>query len=171
MPKFLYDGAMRILGIDPGLATIGLGLIESANGQNVTAIEWLTIETSSADTLSTRLAEIAKDLGEYIREAQPELVVVEKLYFATNEKTAIDVAHARGVILAAVASARIPVLEPTPPQLKSCITGDGRADKKQMEKMIVTLFHLDSIPKPDDAADALALAAYGAFMGKHSLIA
>lgn len=162
---------MRILGIDPGLATIGLGLIEASNNQKVQALEWLTIETAPTLNFADRLAEIAHDLAAYLAENQPDLVVIEKLYFSVNEKTALDVAHARGVIVATVAQKRIPILEPTPPQLKSCITGDGNADKKQMQRMVVTLFHLDEIPTPDDAADALALAAYGAFQGKHSLIA
>ncbi len=161
---------MRILGIDPGLATIGLGLIEAPNSQKVEALEWLTIETFSTTNFADRLAEIANDLEAYLTETQPELVVIEKLYFSTNEKTALDVAHARGVIVATVAKKRIPIIEPTPPQLKSCITGDGNADKKQMQKMVVTLFHLHEMPTPDDAVDALALAAYGAFQGKISTL-
>lgn len=162
---------MRILGIDPGLATIGLGLIESTGNQKVDAIEWLILETQPSSSFSERLDEIATDLQKYLEEAQPELVVIEKLYFSTNEKTALDVAHARGVILATVAAARIPIIEPTPPQLKSCIAGDGNADKKQMQKMVMMLYKLTEVPKPDDAADALALAAYGAFQNTKTFIA
>lgn len=162
---------MRIIGIDPGLATVGIGLIEGVS-PNPKALEWLTIETSAGMPMAQRLLEIENDLNAYLKETQPKLAVIEKLYFSVNEKTALDVAQARGVLMATVAKHDIPILEPTPPQLKSCITGDGSADKKQMQHMVKTLFNLDEIPKPDDAADALALAAFGAFNGKHmSLIA
>ena len=127
-----YTVPMRIIGIDPGLATIGIGLIESRSSQTVSPIEWLTIETKAGLPMADRLKEIADDLSAYLQENQPELAVIEKLYFSVNEKTALDVAQARGVILATVAAQGIPIIEPTPPELKSCITGDGRADKKQI---------------------------------------
>ncbi|MCA9370727.1 MAG: crossover junction endodeoxyribonuclease RuvC [Candidatus Peregrinibacteria bacterium] len=162
---------MRILGIDPGLATIGMGLADGTI-QEPCALEWLTIETKAGLPLAERLREIEDDLNAYLKEMQPELAVIEKLYFSVNEKTALDVAQARGVILATVARTGIPIIEPTPPELKSCITGDGSADKKQMQQMVKMLFRLDEIPHPDDAADALALAAFGLFQGKSaSLIA
>lgn len=159
---------MRILGIDPGLATIGLGLIEVQANLTLTAHEWLTIETSAKTDLAERLHEIEHDLCQYLTETRPDLAVIETLYFSRNEKTAIDVAQARGVILASVARQSIPILEPSPRELKSCITGDGSADKLQMQQMVQTIFHLDDIPKPDDAADALALAAFGAYQGKQA---
>ena len=161
---------MRIIGIDPGLATIGIGLIDSESSQSVTPIEWLTIETKAGLPMADRLKEIADDLSAYLKENQPELAVIEKLYFSVNEKTALDVAQARGVILATVAATGIPIIEPTPPQLKSCITGDGSADKKQMQEMVKIIMNLEEIPTPDDAADALALAAYGAYLGKQASI-
>jgi len=161
---------MRIIGIDPGLATIGIGLIESPSSQIVSPIEWLTIETKAGLPLANRLKEIADDLSEYLKENQPELAVIEKLYFSVNEKTALDVAQARGVILATVAAYGIPIIEPTPPELKSCITGDGKADKKQMQEMVKIIMNLSEIPKPDDAADALALAAFGAYQGKRACV-
>ena len=159
-----YTIAMRVLGIDPGLATIGIGLAEGS-AMKPGAIEWLTIETAAATPLAERLREIEDDVSQYLQDTQPEMVVVEKLYFSVNEKTALDVAHARGVIMATVARQNIPILEPTPPELKSCIAGDGSADKRQMQEMVKMLFRLDEIPTPDDAADALALAAFGLFQG------
>ncbi len=166
----LYTIAMRIIGIDPGLATIGIGLIESESSHSVHPVEWLTIETESGLALPDRLKEIADDLRQYLKEQSPDLAVIEKLYFSVNEKTALDVAQARGVILATVAEIGIPIIEPTPPELKSCITGDGGADKKQMQEMVKILMKLDEIPQPDDAADALALAAFGAFQGKQATV-
>ena len=161
---------MRIIGIDPGLATIGIGLIESESSQRVSPIEWLTIETKAGLPMADRLQEIGDDLAQYLKENQPELAVIEKLYFSVNEKTALDVAQARGVILATVAAHGIPIIEPTPPELKSCITGDGKADKKQMQEMVKVIMHLHEIPQPDDAADALALAAFGAYQGKQARV-
>lgn len=157
---------MRVIGIDPGLATIGIGLGE---GDTVAphALEWLTIETAASLPFPERLLEIGTDLNTYLQETQPELAVIEKLYFSVNEKTALDVAQARGVIVETVARRGIPILEPTPPQLKSAITGDGSADKRQMQEMVKILFRLQEIPTPDDAADALALTAYGIFQGRN----
>lgn len=162
---------MRILGIDPGLATVGLGLVESEGGNNVRALEWLTITTEAGGKLSDRLREIADDLDAYMQETSPELAVIERLYFSVNVKTALDVAQARGVILATVARHGIPILEPTPSELKSCITGDGNADKAQIQRMLMSMFTLKEPPTPDDAADALALAAFGAFQGRMTLLA
>lgn len=161
---------MRIIGIDPGLATVGIGLIEAKSAHDLRSIDYLTIETNASTPFIERLQEIGEDLSALMDDFQPELAVVEKLYFSVNEKTALDVAQARGVILATTAHYTTKILEPTPPQLKSCITGDGGADKKQMQQMVKILFHLDEIPKPDDAADALALAAFGAFQGKRMVV-
>ncbi len=152
---------MLILGIDPGLATIGLGLLEVRSHADMHAIDWLTINTKPG-VLSERLLEISKDLSEFLQNKKPELAVIERLFFATNEKTALDVAHARGVILSTVAASGIPVIEPTPLQMKLAITGDGQADKVQVQTMLKHLLKLEDIPTPDDAADALALAVYGA---------
>lgn len=165
-----YNAHMRIIGIDPGLATVGIGLIEADSPQNLQVLEYLTIETESGMEAAQRLKEIGEDLEGLLNEYTPELAVIEKLYFSVNEKTALDVAQARGVLLATVARHGLPVLEPTPPELKSSITGDGSADKKQMQEMVKIIFHLDHIPTPDDAADALALAAFGAFRGKRATV-
>jgi len=153
---------MIILGIDPGLATVGIGIIEARDQQNIRAVDWCTIRTKPGVPAAQRLCEIAGNLRTIIAEHKPDLAVVEKIFFATNEKTAIDVAQARGVILQTVSAASIPVLEPTPLQLKSAITGDGKADKKQLQDMLARILHLDEAPQPDDAADALGLAVYGA---------
>ncbi|MFH1444589.1 MAG: crossover junction endodeoxyribonuclease RuvC [Candidatus Peregrinibacteria bacterium] len=151
-----------ILGIDPGLATTGLGLVAVGAGQELSALEWLTIQTQAGLPLAERLEEIQQDLATYLDEKKPDLAVVEKLYFSTNVKTAIDVAHARGVILLTLAAHGIETLEPNPLSLKSCITGDGHADKRQIQDMLCRTLHLEKAPTPDDAADALALAVFGA---------
>lgn len=161
---------MRILGIDPGVATIGLGLVEASSPYDMRAVEWLTIETASSIPFPQRLQEIRRDLAEFLADAKPELCVIERLFFETNVKTALDVAHARGVLVLTAAEAGLPIREPTPLQLKLAITGDGKADKRQMQEMVVRLLHLKEIPKPDDAADALALAIYGALERTHAAI-
>ena len=155
---------MRILGIDPGIATIGIGLLEATSRTTLHVIDWLTITTPAGLPLPERLQEIDRDLTALLRDMKPNLAVVERLFFATNARTAIDVAHGRGVILCRLASEGIDLLEPTPLQLKLAITGDGKADKHQVQTMLMHLLQLTEIPKPDDAADALALAAYGALL-------
>ena len=157
---------MRILGIDPGFATIGLGLLDAPSPHELHAVEWPVITTKPGLSLPERLEEIHRDLTEYLRTTRPDLAVVERLFFETNVKTAMDVSQARGCILLALAQAGIPLLEPTPLQLKSAITGDGKADKRQVQDMIVRMLSLAEIPKPDDAADALALAVYGAVQSR-----
>lgn len=151
---------MRILGIDPGLATIGLGTVEIKDASNIQATDWLTIQTKPMP-LPERLKEIADDLDAFLTETAPDLIVIERLFFARNVRSAMDVAHARGVILSVTAKQGCPLLEPTPLQLKLAITGNGRATKEDMQRMLKNLLHLKEIPQPDDAADALALAFYG----------
>lgn len=157
---------MRILGIDPGLATIGLGLIEAESAHRIRCLEWLIISTPAGESTALRMEEIHRDLKQFLKESRPALAVVERLFFKTNAKTAISVAQARGVILLTLAENQVPVIEPSPLQLKSAITGDGRADKRQMQDMLARMLELTEIPKPDDAADALALAVYGALTHK-----
>lgn len=154
---------MRILGVDPGLTTTGIGVIE-AEGDRFQVIDWMAITSDTALPLSDRLREIAADFEQILDEAKPELAVVEQIFFAKNEKTAINVAHARGVYLMLLGKRGIPVLEVAPMQLKLAITGDGAADKTQMGAMLLRWLKLDAVPKPADAADALALAVYGALM-------
>ncbi|MDP6576121.1 MAG: crossover junction endodeoxyribonuclease RuvC [Candidatus Peribacteraceae bacterium] len=154
---------MKIIGIDPGLATTGIGLLETDDSRKPVSSDWFTIETPARTPLSDRLAELEADLTEYLNLTNPDLAVVERLFFATNEKTALDVAHARGVILLSLKSHQVQILEPTPLELKSCITGDGKADKIQVQNMIMRELKLNEPPKPDDATDALALALFGVY--------
>lgn len=161
---------MRILGIDPGLALIGLGTIEMTTPSDMRATDWLTIRTKPMP-LPERLREIAQDLDAFFKETQPDIIVIEKLFFARNVRSAMDVAHARGVILASAACQECRILEPTPLQLKLAITGNGRATKEDMQRMLLHLLHLKDIPTPDDAADALALAFYGTLHTSSPLIA
>lgn len=161
---------MRVLGIDPGFATIGLGVIDTTHASDLNVVEWLTIETPAGMPFADRLVEIRKDLDEFLDDTKPDLVVIEQLFFSKNQTTALDVAHARGVIICAVAERGIRMLEASPMQLKSGITGDGGADKKQMQAMLMHMLKLQQIPKPDDAADALALAVFGALQQHTSLL-
>ena len=160
---------MHILGIDPGLHRTGLGLLSADGPTTLNVIEWLTIETSPRQHLSERLQELRLDLAAYLQKHNPHLAVVERLFFATNSRTALDVAHCRGVILCTLFEHDIPILEPTPLALKSAITGDGRADKIQMQNMVQRLLSMTSPPRPDDAADALALAIFGALHSARSV--
>ena len=156
---------MRVLGIDPGLATVGIGLVDAPTRDTARCVEWLTIETAAGLPLQERLLEIENDLSEYLDRVKPDLAVVERLFFGKNETTALDVAHARGILLSCLARRGIPLLCPTPVEMKAAVTGDGGADKTQVQTMLVHVFRLKEIPRPDDAADALALALYGALSG------
>ncbi len=153
---------MRILGIDPGLATVGIGMLEAAGPHDLRHPDWCAITTEAGLPLPERLKEIATDLRAMVADFEPELAVVERLFFAVNAQSALEVAQARGVILSILAEAGIPILEPTPLELKLAITGDGQADKSQMQSMVALTLKLNEIPTPADAADALALAVFGA---------
>lgn len=159
---------MRILGIDPGLSTAGIGLIEKGkNAQDIRALDWMTITTPPSLDLPDRLLELALDLETYLKEAKPDLAVVEELFFSTNKRTAMDVSQARGVIIVTLKKHGIEVIGVTPLQLKTAITGDGKADKLQMQTMVKRILKLDTLPSPADAADALALAIFGANHQRH----
>lgn len=151
---------MKILGIDPGTATTGYGVIKS-DGRKLTMLEFGCIKTSKSHPLPERLEEIYKDLNSLIRKHKPIRIAVESVYFYKNVKTAIAVAQARGVVLLCARQNKIPIVEFTPLQVKNSLTNYGKADKKQVQFMVKTLLNLKSIPKPDDAADALALAICG----------
>lgn len=151
---------MRVIGIDPGVATTGWAIVDF-NGQignEIEVVKYGVISTPKLDSLSKRLAEIKKDLDELIKTYKPELSGIEKLIFYNNAKTAIAVGEARGVILLALEEAGIAILECTPPQVKNSVTGYGKAEKKQVQENIKLICGLDEIPKPDDAADAIAIA-------------
>jgi len=148
---------MRILGIDPGYATIGFGLIEAERAQ-VHMVTYGAITTPAGLPLSKRLYQIGSDMEELIQQLKPDVIAVEELFFNTNITTGISVAHGRGVILYAAEDCGIPLFEYTPSQVKLAVTGYGKADKHQVMDMTKRLLQLKSIPRPDDAADALALA-------------
>jgi len=147
-----------ILGIDPGYACCGFGIVEK-RGNIAVSRSWGCIKTTpkTGDT-PTRLFEIFQNIELIIKNFNPSCMAIEKLYFSRNTTTALQVSEARGVILLAAAKNMVPVYEYTPKQVKLAITGSGNADKKQMQMMIARLLHLSDIPKPDDAADGLSLA-------------
>jgi crossover junction endodeoxyribonuclease RuvC len=148
---------LRILGIDPGVGTIGFGLIEADRSHN-TLLRYGVITTPPNNQLSDRLLQIHRDMKELLETFQPEEVAIEELFFSKNITTGISVAHGRGVILMSIAEYGIPVYEYTPNQVKQSVVGYGGADKRQVMLMTQRLLHLDRLPRPDDAADALALA-------------
>jgi len=150
---------MRVLGIDPGLATVGYGVIESLDGRVRAVLCYDCIRTSGKkSTTPERLEEIYDRVCRIIDEHQPGWVAMEKLFFSRNVSSALNVAEVRGVILLAAQRHGIPVAEYTPNQVKQAITGSGRADKRQMQEMIRRLLDLPEIPKPDDVADGLSIA-------------
>ncbi len=148
---------MIILGIDPGLAIVGYGVIEAVKG-NFRVLDYGVITTPKEESTPVRLKMIEESLSKLIDKYQPENISIEELFFATNAKTAITVAEARGVILLTAITKCGRLYEYTPLQIKQAITGYGKADKKQVQQMVRILLKLKEIPKPDDAADALAVA-------------
>lgn len=152
-----FNIKMIFLGIDPGIATTGYGLVEK-NGNKLRLVEYGAILTPSSDSISKRLLSLADQLDAIVARYQPESVAVEELFFNTNVKTAMVVSQARGVILLSIERAGLPVTSYTPVQVKIGVSGYGRADKNQVQQMVKQLLALSQIPKPDDAADALAIA-------------
>ncbi len=148
---------MRILGLDPGTATTGFGVVE-ASGSRLTHIAHGAVTTLAGEHFAIRLRQLHEGVEALIREHQPDAVCVEKLYFKQNVSTGIAVAQARGVMVLAAVQAGLPVDEFSPTETKLAITGYGKADKRQVQDMVKILLNLDARPKPDDAADALALA-------------
>ena len=148
---------MRILGIDPGIATIGFGLLESADNK-IKLLKYGVITTPANTRLSSRLLQINEDLNELLSDCRPDAVAIEELFFNTNLTTGIAVAHGRGVILLSCVKYGVEIFEYTPLQVKQSVTGYGRAEKKQVMEMVKRICNLKSVPKPDDAADAIALA-------------
>lgn len=147
-----------ILGIDPGLANVGFGVITS-NGMESSLVEYGTVRTKAGEPSHERLLHIFHELRKVAEKAKPDYVAIETLYFAKNTKSAMDVAQARGVALAAIAlDEGVIVREITPLQIKQAMTGYGRADKAQIQRMTQMLLHLDDVPRPDHAADALGVA-------------
>jgi len=148
---------MIILGIDPGYAIVGVGVIEYV-GNKFRCIEYNAITTPAGMPTPQRLKKIYDELSIYIDKYKPDAMAVEELFFNSNQKTAIHVAQARGVIIISAVNKGVPLYEYTPLQIKQAVTGFGRADKKQIQTMVKMMLNLNAIPKPDDAADGLAVA-------------
>ena len=146
----------RILGIDPGFARTGWGIIEDSG--KIKTIDYGCIETTKDLEYSERLISLSNELQKIIKEFKPELAGVEQLFFYKNVKTGIQVGEARGIIILTLAQNKLPISEFTPLQVKQSVVGHGTADKSQVQRMVQTILNLSDVPKPDDAADALAVA-------------
>jgi len=155
-----------ILGIDPGYADCGFGII-TKEGSKLSFHTADTIKSPASQPFAERLNNIYTELTELIKKYKPNLVAVESLFFFKNKKTAINVAHARGVILLAAAQMKIPLVEYTPPQIKQSLTSHGQATKQQVGLMIKTILNIKTLPKNDDAVDAIAVAVCAAFREKN----
>lgn len=159
---------IRILGIDPGTGICGFGVIEIPKTGSTSAkmIDAGVIATPPHTPLPDRLLDMYESLHEIIKSARPDLVSIEKLFFSKNITTGISVAEARGVVILVCRQHNLPIFEYTPNEIKKTLTGYGSADKHQMQEMVRLHLHLQQIPKPDDAADALAAAITHTFMSK-----
>ena len=158
---------MLILGIDPGTAIVGYGLVREENDGSLLAIEYGVIRTPAKTPMVERLETIYDTLIDIVRQYQPDRAAVEELFFAKNVTTAITVSQARGVILLALKKAGLPVNEYKPNVIKQSISGYGGEDKQQMQEMVRLLLNLETVPKPDDAADALAIAITDHHIGRN----
>ncbi|MGI6413792.1 MAG: crossover junction endodeoxyribonuclease RuvC [Syntrophomonadaceae bacterium] len=148
---------MLVLGIDPGTARMGYGLVQYLDGK-IKLINYGLITTSSSMTVAERLCKINEQLQLLIEDNRPDAVAVEQLFYNKNAKTIITVAESRGVAIMTAARAKIQVAEYTPLQVKQAVVGFGNADKKQVQEMVKRILSMDQLPKPDDAADAIAIA-------------
>ncbi|MEG1687844.1 MAG: crossover junction endodeoxyribonuclease RuvC [Angelakisella sp.] len=148
---------MRILGIDPGYAIVGYGVLDY-KASRFSVVEYGAITTPAGMPFPKRLGIIDAEMSLLMARAKPECLAVEQLFFTNNKTTGIDVAQARGIILLAAARADVPVFEYTPPQIKQAVVGYGKAEKKQVMEMTRRLLGLATVPRPDDTADALAVA-------------
>jgi crossover junction endodeoxyribonuclease RuvC len=157
---------MVILGIDPGLATMGFGIIEKDRNGNCRAIDYGVLLTPKEETLPVRLAILEEGVNKIIQRYSPEEAAFEELFFTKNITTGIAVAEARGVALLTCVKQIGKLYEYTPMQIKQALTGYGRADKKQIQQVVASLLKLKNIPKPDDAADALGVALCHAFTNR-----
>lgn len=148
---------MKILGIDPGYAIVGYGVLEYSNN-HFTVIDYGAVTTPAGMDFNRRLEVIYDELDFVITKHRPDAMAIEKLFYNTNEKTVINVAQARGVILLAAQKHSLEIAQYTPLQVKQSVVGYGRAEKKQVQEMMRIMLKLDKVPKPDDTADALAMA-------------
>lgn len=160
---------MRIIGIDPGTGILGFGVIDAKQG-SYRLVTAGVIKTPAHTPLDERLAEIFDGLTEIVAETKPEVMSIEKLFFARNVTTAISVAHARGVAMLTGHKADLAIAEYTPLQIKQTLTGYGKADKKQIQEMVRLNLGLSQAPKPDDCADALAAAITHAAMTRCGVV-
>lgn len=149
---------MKILGIDPGMAIVGYGMIEIDNNNNLELLTSGSIQTDKKLSDSKRLLEIYNDLTEIVSKYQPDCASVEQLFFFKNQKTIIPVAEARGVILTVLEKFNIPTFSYTPMEVKQVLTGYGRAEKKEVEQMVKLTLETQDLPKLDDTVDAIAIA-------------
>jgi crossover junction endodeoxyribonuclease RuvC len=149
---------MIYLGIDPGFADMGFGVVEIARGGKEKCLAYGTVKTPKSLPMPERLLQLHDDLTALIKKYRPAAAGIEKLFFQNNAKTAMDVAEARGVIRLALAQAGMPTREFTPAQIKIAVCGHGGAEKLQVQKMVQKMLALPRLPRPDDAADALAIA-------------
>lgn len=148
---------MRILGLDPGTATTGYGVVDVEDGQ-LTAVTYGVIKTSARDPMPQRLQTIERGLKQLLADYRPDSAGIEEVFFGRNVTTAITVGQARGVLILTLANAGVPISEYSPPKIKDAVTGYGKADKSQVQLMVRNLLHLEETPRPDDAADGLAVA-------------
>jgi len=148
---------MRILGLDPGTATIGFGIIETGR-QKHRLLDYGCIKTAAGLPLNIRLKQIYEDLQTIVKEWKPQAVAIEELFFSKNVKSAIQVAHARGAMMQQLALGSHQIAEYKPQQVKEAVCGYGKAEKRQVQKMVQLILEMEEMPHPDDAADALALA-------------
>ena len=147
---------MKILGIDPGFAIVGFGVVDYANNKFNT-IEYGQITSPAKTPMNKRIKMVYDDVTYLMKKHRPQVMAIESLFFNSNQKTAINVAMARGALMLAAENQGLDIAEYTPLQVKQAVCGYGRADKKQVQLMVKTILGLDEIPKPDDAADALAI--------------
>ena len=149
---------MRVIGIDPGTAITGWGVVEGGDGNDLQMVAAGVVRTAAGTPLPQRLQIIYNDLTALIKKWQPETSAIEELFFSKNAKTALAVGHGRGVAMLALANANLSIAEYKPLEVKQAVTGYGGADKQQIQQMVKLLLSLEDIPRPDDAADALAIA-------------
>lgn len=155
-----------ILGIDPGIADTGYGIIKKDESGNLSCLDYGSIKTKAKTDLAERLVVINKELTEIFRKYKPKLIAVEQLFFCKNVKTALIVGQARGVVMLTARQNKISIVEFTPLQVKQAVAAYGRASKMQVQKMVKLLLNLKELPKSDDAADALAVAICAAHSNK-----
>jgi len=166
----LFGGKLVIiLGIDPGIAIVGFGVIDKV-GNQIRPLQYGSIQTKAGLDTGTRLKQVYDATKEIIQTYKPDAVAIEKLFFNNNVTTAMTVSQARGVLMLAAVEAKLPIHEYTPLQIKQAIVGYGRAEKKQVQEMVKMYLNLKEVPKPDDVADALAIAICHAHSAKMTAI-